>query len=513
MTPPRWLFWHRRDLRLADNLGLAAAAAATPAVTGVFVLDPAILEARAPAAIPGELPALAPARLWFLAESLRELAERWQAAGSRLLILQGDPEQVLPRVAAALGAEVVAWNRDVEPYGRERDRRVARALQGDGRKVLAGWDQLLVEPEALSTGAGDPYRVYGPYWRSWRRRVEQLEALGSAASGGLTPLPAPSSLIDCPPTQLEGLPLLPSQPGGREQAPLWSEHGFTGADRCPCRPGEAAARAQLQTFCEGLGVAAPSSRVIPLLSYEPERNFPGQAGTSALSAALKFGTVSPRQCWQAAQAARQLARSEEQLQAIQVWEQELAWREFYQQALFHFPELAEGPYRPQWRAFPWGNDPQRFTAWREGLTGMPIVDAAMRQLKESGWMHNRCRMIVASFLVKDLICDWRWGEAAFMAQLVDGDLAANNGGWQWSASSGMDPKPLRIFNPATQAAKFDADARYIRQWLPELRHVATRDLLSGEIAPLERRGYPPPLVDHKRQQARFKALYATLKTP
>jgi deoxyribodipyrimidine photo-lyase len=502
MAPERWLFWHRRDLRLADNLGLAAAARATPAVTGVFVLDPAILDAHAPAAIPGDLPAVAPARRWFLQESLLELAESWRAAGSRLLILQGDPQALLPRVARALGATVVAWNRDVEPFGRERDRRVARALQADGRKVLAGWDQLLVEPDALTTGAGEPYRVYGPYWRSWRRRVEQLEALGSAASGGLDPLPAPSSLIDCAPAQLEGLPAVPPD----------LEHGFPGADLCPCRPGEAAAQEQLTAFCAGLEGGGRRAR---LLHYDGGRNIPSEAGTSGLSAALKFGTLSPRQAWAAAQQARTtvaaLGGAEEALASIQVWEQELAWREFYQQALFHFPELAAGPYRPQWRCFPWENDPQRFEAWREGLTGMPIIDAAMRQLNESGWMHNRCRMIVASFLVKDLICDWRWGEAAFMARLVDGDLAANNGGWQWSASSGMDPKPLRIFNPATQASKFDPEARYIRHWLPELKHVATRDLLSGEIAPLERRGYPAPLVNHKQQQARFKALYATIK--
>jgi deoxyribodipyrimidine photo-lyase len=515
MTPPRWLFWHRRDLRLTDNLGLAAAVRATPAVTGVFVLDPTILEARAPADIPGDLPAVAPARLWFLQESLLELAEAWRQAGSRLLILQGDPEQLLPRVAQALGAEVVAWNRDVEPFGRERDRRVARALQADGRKVLAGWDQLLVEPEALTTGAGDPYRVYGPYWRSWRKRVEQLETLGSAASGGLDPLPAPSSLLDCDPAALAPLPVASLEPGATPQRLL--SHAFAGADLCPCRPGETAAQEQLAAFCTGLGKAGlgGSGRSAPLLSYDEGRNIPGEAGTSALSAALKFGTVSPRQAWAAAQQARQtvaaLGGAEEALASIQVWEQELAWREFYQQALFHFPELAEGPYRPQWRSFPWENDPERFAAWREGRTGMPIIDAAMRQLNESGWMHNRCRMIVASFLVKDLICDWRWGEAAFMAQLVDGDLAANNGGWQWSASSGMDPKPLRIFNPATQASKFDAEARYIRQWLPELRHVSTRDLISGEIAPLERRGYPGPLVNHKLQQARFKALYATIK--
>jgi deoxyribodipyrimidine photo-lyase len=238
------------------------------------------------------------------------------------------------------------------------------------------------------------------------------------------------------------------------------------------------------------------------------------AATSSLSAALKFGTLSPRQAWAAAQQARAeveaLGGAAEALASIGVWEQELAWREFYQQALFHFPELAKGPYRPQWKQFPWENDPVRLEAWQQGLTGMPIIDAAMRQLAASGWMHNRCRMIVASYLVKDLIVDWRLGEAHFMRHLVDGDLAANNGGWQWSASSGMDPKPLRIFNPATQASKFDPEARYIRHWLPELKHVSTRDLLSGEIAPLERRGYPAPVVNHKLQQARFKALYAAL---
>jgi deoxyribodipyrimidine photo-lyase len=480
MAPTRWLFWHRRDLRLADNLGLAAAAAATPALTGVFVLDPGILAAAG----------MAPARLWFLAESLRELAARWREAGSRLLLLRGDPAVELPRLAAATGAEVVAWNRDVEPYGRERDRRVAAALQGQGQRVLVGWDQLLVAPDALKTGAGDPYRVYGPFWRSWRRQLE-LQPPDCAA--------APEGLVDIDPANLprdhlwRELPLLDD--------PLVAlPHGFAGTQLCPCRPGEAAALAQLQAFCDGG----------PLLGYEPDRNLPAVAGTSALSAALKFGTLSPRQCWQAAEQARGLARSDEQRQAIQVWEQELAWREFYQQALFHFPELADGPYRPQWRAFPWENAPERLSAWREGLTGVPIIDAAMRQLNSSGWMHNRCRMVVASYLVKDLICDWRLGEAAFMERLVDGDLAANNGGWQWSASSGMDPKPLRIFNPASQAGKFDADASYIRHWLPELAHVDTADLISGDIAPLERRGYPGPIVSHKAQQARFKALYAAL---
>ena len=484
MAPARWLFWHRRDLRLADNLGLTAAAAATPAVTGVFVLDPGILEA----------PGMAPARLWFLAESLRELAERWRQAGSRLVVLRGDPAELLPQLAKATGAEVVAWNRDVEPYGRERDRRVAAALQTQGQRVLVDWDQLLIAPEALKTGGGDPYRVYGPFWRNWRGQVERKELAQQ-----LTPAPAPTALVDFDPSALPQTELWRQLPHVEDLAAA-IPHGFEGADLCPCQPGETAALEQLNAFCDGG----------PLLAYEPERNFPGTPGTSALSAALKFGTISPRQCWQAAQQARELARSEEQSQAIQVWEQELAWREFYQQALFHYPELADGPYRPQWRHFPWENDSKRFEAWCEGLTGMPIIDAAMRQLNASGWMHNRCRMIVASYLVKDLICDWRWGEAAFMERLVDGDLAANNGGWQWSASSGMDPKPLRIFNPASQAAKFDPRGDYIRTWLPELRHVSTADLISGEITPMERRGYPAPVVSHKKQQARFKALYAAL---
>jgi len=502
MTSPRWLFWHRRDLRLADNLGLADLAAITPAVTGVFVLDPGLLDAAD----------MAPARLWFLRESLLELQQRWRQAGSRLLLLRGDPAELLPRLATALGAEGVAWNRDVEPYGRARDRRVAAALKAVGLRFEAGWDQLLVPPDALKTGGGDPYRVYGPYLRSWRK------ALAARSAVEVTPRPAPSGLLDVDPDALtsERAALWTALPR-LEQLPAADEFGarFAGASLCPCRPGEAAALQQLQAFCDGsVGGGGAGSVSIPLFRYEPGRNIPAEAFTSGLSAALKFGTLSPRQAWHAAQQARQLAidlgGAEEALASIEVWEQELVWREFYQQALYNFPALADGPYRPQWRHFPWENDEQRFQAWSEGLTGMPIIDAAMRQLNESGWMHNRCRMIVASYLVKDLICDWRLGERAFMQRLVDGDLAANNGGWQWSASSGMDPKPLRIFNPATQAARFDPEAVYIRTWLPELAHVSSQDLLSGEIAPLERRGYPEAIVNHKRQQAHFKALHAQL---
>ena len=476
MTTPRVLFWHRRDLRLADNLGLVAAAGISPAVTGVYVLDPKVIEP------PPELPPMAPARLWFLIESLIELQQRWRDAGSRLLVLDGDPVTVLPQLAEQIGAEAVVWNRDVEPYARERDRQVAKRLQADGRTVVVDWDQLLIAPELLKTGGGDPYRVYGPFLRNWRGQVQASQP---------ETVSAPSGLVDLAPELV---------PDSTSLASHQASHGFVGSDLCPCRPGERSAMEQLTTFCDGA-----------LFGYEPDRNFPATVGTSYLSAALSVGTLSPRQAWSAAQEVREQARSDEQHQAIGVWEQELGWREFYQQALFHFPELADGPYREQWQRFPWENNTEWFERWREGQTGMPIIDAAMRQLNQSGWMHNRCRMIVASFLVKDLICDWRWGERAFMELEVDGDLAANNGGWQWSASSGMDPKPLRIFNPATQASKFDADGEYIRRWVPELRHIHTKDLISGEIGALERRGYPEPLIEHKRQQAQFKALYATIR--
>ena len=476
MTTPRVLFWHRRDLRLADNLGLTAAVEISSAVTGVYVMDPNVINP------PDHLPPMAPARLWFLMESLIELQQRWRDAGSRLLILEGDPVAVLPQLAERIGADSVVWNRDVEPYARERDRQVAKRLQADGRKVMVEWDQLLIAPEQLKTGGGDPYRVYGPFLRNWRGKVQARQP---------ETVPPPTDLIDLASDLV---------PDSLSLAGHQANHGFEGTDLCPCRPGESGAMQQLTSFCEKA-----------LFGYEPDRNFPGVVGTSFLSAALSVGTLSPRQAWCAAQQARELSRSDEQRAAIGVWEQELGWREFYQQALFHFPELADGPYREQWRRFPWENNQAWFEAWREGMTGMPIIDAAMRQLNQSGWMHNRCRMIVASFLVKDLICDWRWGERAFMQLEVDGDLAANNGGWQWSASSGMDPKPLRIFNPATQASKFDAEAEYIRRWIPELRHVNSKDLLSGEIGGLERRGYPEPLIVHQTQQARFKQMYALLK--
>jgi deoxyribodipyrimidine photo-lyase len=267
-------------------------------------------------------------------------------------------------------------------------------------------------------------------------------------------------------------------------------------------PGETAAQAQLTWFVDqALG------------NYQHDRNFPALVGTSQLSAALKFGVISIRTLWQATETALVQSRSDEERASIQTWQQELAWREFYQHCLYSFPELANGPYREPFKQFPWEDNEVHFQAWCEGKTGYPIIDAAMRQLNQTGWMHNRCRMIVASFLTKDLILNWQRGELYFMQTLYDGDLAANNGGWQWSASSGMDPKPLRIFNPYTQAQKFDPDGDYIRTWLPELARFETGDLLTGKLTPMERRSvnYPDPIVDHSVQQREFKRRYQLVK--
>ncbi|MEM7067060.1 MAG: FAD-binding domain-containing protein [Cyanobacteria bacterium P01_B01_bin.77] len=472
------LFWHRRDLRISDNLGLAAARERSPKVLGVFCLDPAILEA-------GDV---APARVTYMIGCLAELQDRYQQAGSELLILKGNPVQEIPKLATALSATAVYWNRDVEPYSRQRDTAVADALRERGIEIRTKtWDQLLHAPGDVLTGSDTPYSVYGPFWRNWYQQTKAAPVETLANLTGLSP--TEKSKADA---------------AGMIKLPSAKALGFEWGYPLPVDPGETAAQELLSEFCR-------EDRAI--VEYDEQRNIPSVAGTSMLSAALKFGAIGIRTVWAAADAAYGRCRSDEAHSNIKTWMQELAWREFYQHVMYFFPELADGPYREAWKDFPWDNDEEKFAAWCEGRTGYPIVDAAMRQLNETGWMHNRCRMIVASFLTKDLIIDWRWGEKYFMQKLIDGDLSANNGGWQWSASSGMDPKPLRIFNPASQAKKFDADAEYIRQWVPEIRHVATGALVTGKLSPLdlEGTGYSSPIVDHKKQQALFKELYKEQK--
>lgn len=474
----RILFWHRRDLRISDNLGLAAARSRSPQVTGVFCLDPNILDRDD----------VAPARVTYMVGCLAELQRRYAEAGSELLILKAGPIKGIPALAQAIEATAVYWNRGVEPYSRDRDTQVAAALKEAGMEIKTTfWDQLLQAPGSVLTNSDEPYKVYSPFWRNWSSQPKEAPAATFEAAEGLSSEQQAAA-----------------EKAGAIALPSAKDLGFAWDTPLPLEPGEWAAQQRLEAFCD-------DDRYIA--AYDEQRNFPYANGTSQLSAALKFGAIGIRTVWHAATSAYSRCRSDETRKSVQTWQQELAWREFYQHVMYYFPELADGPYREPLRAFPWVNDEDQFAAWCEGRTGYPIVDAAMRQLNEIGWMHNRCRMIVASFLTKDLIIDWRWGEKYFMQKLFDGDLSANNGGWQWSASSGMDPKPLRIFNPASQAQKFDAEAEYIRQWVPEIRHLDTGELVTGRIASddRDRADYPHPVVDHKTQQAIFKEKYKAQK--
>lgn len=470
------LFWHRRDLRISDNVGLAAAEAQTSKVVGLFCLDPNILERDD----------IAPARVTYMRGCLQELQQTYQQLGSHLLVIQGEPQKAIPQLAGVLKATAVFWNLDVEPYSQERDRTVTEALKEKGITCSNFWDQLLHAPgDVLTKSSGEPYKVYTPFWRSWSQHEKQ----------GIT------NKIE----QLEGLTkaeLEIAEKAGAIALPTAKDLGYDWNNPLMLAPGENAAQDKLAEFCDRA-----------IYCYDEERNFPYVDGTSQLSAALKFGAIGIRTLWQATIDTLANCRSDEAKTSVETWQKELAWREFYQHCMFFFPELAQGSYRDEFKDFPWENDETKFQAWCEGKTGYPIVDAAMRQLNETGWMHNRCRMIVASFLTKDLIIDWRWGEKYFMQKLYDGDLSANNGGWQWSASSGMDPKPLRIFNPASQTAKFDQDGEYIRQWLPEISSMETEYLVTGKIPDLERASYdyPQPIVDHKIQQRKFKELYKQQK--
>ena len=470
------LFWHRRDLRISDHIGLSTAAAKTDKVVGLFCLDPGILEGDD----------IAPARVTYMIGCLEELQQNYQKLGSQLLIIQGEPAKVIPQLAAALKAKAVYWNLDVEPYAKERDRHVKDALSEQSIETKNFWDQLLHAPgEILTKSSDSPYKVYTPFWRSWNSQEK----------------PGIPSEID----KLSGLSkaeLKTAQKANAIALPTAKDLGYEWDYPLLLEPGETAAKEKLEGFCDR-----------EIYCYDSERNFPYIDGTSQLSAALKFGAIGIRTVWQATLEVAKNCRSDEAKAGIVTWQKELAWREFYQHCMFFYPELAQGAYRDEFKNFPWENDRAKFQAWCEGKTGYPIVDAAMRQLNETGWMHNRCRMIVASFLTKDLIIDWRWGEKYFLQKLYDGDLSSNNGGWQWSASSGMDPKPLRIFNPASQAAKFDQDGEYIRQWVSEISSLDTQYLVTGKIPPLEREGtgYPEPIVDHKIQQRKFKALYKQQK--
>ncbi|MBS1717149.1 MAG: deoxyribodipyrimidine photo-lyase [Armatimonadetes bacterium] len=446
----RALFWFRRDLRLGDNLGLFFATQAAEEVVPVFVFDRKILD---------QLEDRDDRRLTFIHRSLAELDSKLQTIDSRLVVLDGDPAIEIAKLARALRAEAIFTNEDWEPYALERDAKVRQA----GLPFHAYLDHVVFRGDEILTGEGQPFRVYTPFMKAWRARLDS-HPLGTSAE--------PDSSRFAKASSMEGLPALPTLAElGFQEASLWTA------------PGEAAAYKALAKFADKAS------------DYGAKRDFPHGDHTSGLSVHLRFGTISIRDCFRFARAAN-----------AEKWENELIWREFYQAILLHCPNIATEAFNPKYRGLEWPGSREDFEKWAQGQTGYPIVDAAMRCLNQTGWMHNRLRMVVASFLTKDLVCDYRWGEAYFARKLLDFDLASNNGGWQWSASTGADAQPyFRIFNPILQSKRFDPEGAFIREWLPELRELSNEDIhFPAEAGPLALAAagislgdnYPNPLVRH-----------------
>ncbi len=472
------LAWFRRDLRLDDNTMLAEACVASTAVIPVFIFDTTILDA---------LDDRDDRRVTFIHRSLIELDAGLRAHGSRLVVRHGDPTTLIPTLAAECGAHAVFTNHDYEPRAIRRDEEVARRLAADGRALRTFKDQVVYERSELLTGSGTPFRVFTPYKRAWLARLDEDQMAGRDSLAERTPdlsRLARSTAITAADSEWK-LPML-----GFVEAPLWLDPGSTGA------------QAQLARF-------------LPIIDeYKEQRDYPAVPATSFLSVHLRFGTISIRRLVREAR-----ARSS---QGAATWLSELVWREFYQMILAQFPHVETRAFKPEYDAITWPGREEHFVAWCEGRTGYPIVDAAMRHFNATGWMHNRLRMVVAMFLTKDLLVDWRLGEGYFARHLLDFDLAANNGGWQWSASTGCDAQPyFRIFNPVLQSRKFDPDGVYIRTHVPELAGFDARlvhwpheaDMFAQRAAGCELGvDSPLPLVDHGVQRDRAIALFKDLPT-
>jgi deoxyribodipyrimidine photo-lyase len=464
--PDTAVVWFRRDLRVRDLPALAHACREHERVVPLFVFDPVLLGGRF----------RSHARTAWMLGCLEALDAELRARGGRLVLRHGRPQTEVRRVAAEVGARTVHVSDDVTGFARARDARVEQALGRDGVQLIRHPGLYVADLAALRTTTDGPYTVYSPFLRAWkaqeRRPVERAPheiAMPRIAAGALPSLRALGFDADAP--------RLDDQP----------------------EPGEKAARRAARAWVDGPGLA----------HYAGRRNELAEP-TSRLSAYLRFGCLSPLKLEQAV-AARRVARYRDQL----------AWRDFFGAVQLHFPHTARVEYQERYRALEWEADHELLAAWREGRTGFPVVDAAMRQLAATGWMHNRARMIVGSFLTKDLQQDWREGERHFMAHLLDGDVPNNNGGWQWIASTGVDPKPYfqRLFNPMTQQRRFDPDGRYVRRWCPELRHVPDDKLPEPWTMTDDEqeaagcrigRDYPEPVVDHaaarRRAIERYRAV-------
>lgn len=468
------IWWIRRDLRLTDNQALAAALRYDHVIP-VFILDTALWGSE----WVGEK------RLAFLLGGLRGLNQSLQERGSYLVLRLGHPLEVLTQLVKEMNAAAIFAEADYSPYARQRDTIIARSLP---LQLLPGVS--LFEPGDVLKQDGTPYGVYTPFSRA-------CKILSQPTLADL--LPTPDRIVS--PRETSSL-VVPDIPGLSVAVPF-----------CP---GEAEAQRRLDKFAGHWHG--------PIAQYAKWRDRMDLDGTSTLSPYLRFGMVSIRQvavkAWDCFAAAQEAGDQEAQ-RGAEVWLNELLWREFYLHILYHFPHVRRGSFRPEYDQIAWRTDEGQLAAWQEGHTGFPVVDAAMRQLQTTGWMHNRARMIVASFLVKDLLINWQEGEKWFMQHLVDGDPAANNGGWQWTAGTGTDAAPyFRIFNPVSQSQKFDPEGDYIRRWVSELAHVPIKWIHAPWEMPLVEQhavgcligqNYPAPLLDRQQIRGRTLEAYAAVK--
>lgn len=423
------VFWFRRDLRLDDNVGLFKALNGGFSVLPIFIFDSEIL---------GELPEN-DARVTFIFLRLQKLRQELQKYGSSLAIYHGQPEQVFEKLISEYDVQEVICNRDYEPYARARDEKIEKLLSTKNIEFTTFKDQVIFEKNEVVKGDGSPYIVYTPYMKTWKQKFIEINDSNIYEIIGLT-----NGLHKD--TQLPNIQL--------------KELGF-----------------------ELSKVEVPEYEISPALiqDYEKKRNFPSLDATSHLGPHLRFGTVSIRKI-----ITKAISEKNE------IFWQELIWREFFMQILWHFPNTVNEAFKKKYDSIEWRNNEDEFKMWKEGRTGYPLVDAGMRQLNSSGYMHNRVRMLVASFLCKHLLIDWRWGEAYFAEKLLDYELASNVGNWQWASGSGVDAAPyFRIFNPMTQIEKFDKQYAYIKKWIPELGTEK----------------YPATMVDHKEARERCLRVY------
>ncbi|MGK2938697.1 MAG: cryptochrome/photolyase family protein [Solirubrobacteraceae bacterium] len=461
--PSTCLLWMRRDLRLHDHPALHRARAEFDVVVPVFVLDDALLRGRYASS----------SRAQFLFGCLRSLNEELRERGSGLVLRRGAPDHELPKLAEEVGARAVLWTSDVSPYALRRDAAVTAALQERGLRAVPNTGTYARDVSKVRKVDGDAFTVFTPYWKTWERLAarEVVEA-----PRALAPLPAGLDRGELPRAVRDGTQL---------DAPV-------------CEPGEPAAREELRRWLDG-----PVDR-------HADRHDTLAGGTSILSPYLRWGCLSAREC--------EVRARRRATPGADAWVRQLAWRDFYASVLLEHPGNMRREFQPRFRSLAWHDDAEALDAWKRGETGFPIVDAGMRQLAATGWMHNRARMVVGSFLTKDLHLDWRAGERHFAALLLDGEPAQNNGNWQWIASTGVDPAPYfrRIFNPILQQQKFDPDGAYVRRWVPELAAVpATRLAEPWTMTEAEQRDagcaigldYPAPIVDHADERKRAMDRY------